>query len=117
LERGQGGEYVKSAQCRWILLQKAFQTLIFISSRFLLHYPKALFFRKEYRHDREKCTGCGICVAACPMDVIRLDESNGKAVVAYPDDCVACWGCESFCPVVAIDISPERGRGGMVSAF
>jgi NAD-dependent dihydropyrimidine dehydrogenase PreA subunit len=66
---------------------------------------------------REKCNGCGICVACCPMDVLRLDEEAGKAVVAYPDDCVACWGCESFCPVSAIDVSPERGRGRMVSAY
>ena len=67
--------------------------------------------------DREKCTGCGICVACCPMDVFRLDENIKKAFVAYPKDCVACWGCESFCPVGAIDVSPERGRGKMVSAY
>jgi NAD-dependent dihydropyrimidine dehydrogenase PreA subunit len=30
---------------------------------------------------------------------------------------VACWGCESFCPVNAIDVSPERGRGELVSPY
>ena len=30
--------------------------------------------------DQEKCTGCGICVACCPMDVLRIDEETGKVV-------------------------------------
>ena len=34
--------------------------------------------------DRDLCSGCGNCVAACPMDVFRMDETDGKAVVAYP---------------------------------
>ena len=59
----------------------------------------------------EKCTGCGICVACCPMDVLRMDETSGKAQVRYPDDCVACWGCESFCPQDCFDVGPERARG------
>jgi len=67
--------------------------------------------------DQAKCTGCGICVAACPMDVLRIDKDTSKARVAYPKDCVACWGCESFCPVNAIDVSPERGRGELVSPY
>ena len=66
---------------------------------------------------RDKCTGCGNCVACCPMDVLRLDEEDGKAVVTYPDDCIACWGCESFCPAGVFDVAPERGRGEMVSPY
>lgn len=65
----------------------------------------------------DECSGCGNCVAACPMDVFRMDEEEGRAVVRYPDDCVACWGCESFCPQGCIDISPERARGEMVSPY
>lgn len=51
------------------------------------------------------------------MDVFRLDEEAGKAVVAYPDDCIACWGCESFCPNGCLDISPERARGELVAPY
>ena len=36
--------------------------------------------------DPEECTGCGNCVAACPMDVLRMDEQAGKAKVQYPMD-------------------------------
>jgi NAD-dependent dihydropyrimidine dehydrogenase PreA subunit len=67
--------------------------------------------------DREKCIGCGICVACCPMDVLRLEKDSGKALVKYPLDCVACWTCESFCPEGCIDVSPERGRGEMVAPY
>jgi len=51
------------------------------------------------------------------MDVLRMDEADGKAVVAYPDDCVACWGCESFCPADVFDVAPDRGRGEMASPY
>lgn len=67
--------------------------------------------------NRDGCIGCGNCVAACPMDVFRLDEEDGLAVPRYAGDCIACWGCESFCPQACIDISPERARGEMVSPY
>jgi NAD-dependent dihydropyrimidine dehydrogenase PreA subunit len=69
------------------------------------------------RIDLEKCNGCGICISCCPMDVLRLDESTGKAKAKYPDDCVACWSCESFCPLGCIDVSPKRGGRGVVSPY
>jgi len=51
------------------------------------------------------------------MDVLRMDAKAKKAVVKYPKDCIACWGCESFCPQGCFDVSPERGRGEMVSPY
>jgi NAD-dependent dihydropyrimidine dehydrogenase PreA subunit len=59
--------------------------------------------------DQEICNGCGICFDCCPQDVFRMDEKSGKSLIKYPEDCVACWECESFCPVGCIEVSKERG--------
>ena len=53
----------------------------------------------------ELCNGCGICVNACPCDVIRMDEKRKKAIIRYPEDCMVCGLCLD-CPEKAIHISP-----------
>jgi len=58
--------------------------------------------------DNALCTGCGICVASCPMDVIRMDDKSKKAIIKYPDDCMLCQWCLLDCPQNAIRISPEK---------
>jgi NAD-dependent dihydropyrimidine dehydrogenase PreA subunit len=60
------------------------------------------------RIDSNLCTGCGICVNSCPMDVIRMDEKNKKAIISYPEDCMLCLYCELDCPEHAIYVSPAK---------
>ncbi len=60
------------------------------------------------RIDNDKCNGCRICVDACPMDVIRFDEENNKAVIKYATDCICCYNCEEDCPTGAIYVDPLR---------
>ena len=55
--------------------------------------------------NKTKCTGCGICVDLCNMDVLRLDTSNGKAYIAYHEDCMTCFECALNCPEDAIYVS------------
>ena len=55
--------------------------------------------------DHELCSGCGICVKSCPMDVIRMDEENKKAVIIYPQECMLCEFCVLDCPVEAVSVS------------
>lgn len=47
-----------------------------------------------------RCIGCGVCVQSCMNDVIRMKE--GKAVIAYQEDCSQCFACVMDCPREAI---------------
>lgn len=49
----------------------------------------------------DKCTGCGACKAACPLDCISMQESKDGFI--YPNinisKCVDCHKCEIACPI------------------
>lgn len=63
--------------------------------------------------DREKCVGCGRCVLACPMDVIRME--NGRAQAVYIQECMCCAACELECPAGALYVSPDKSEELFVS--
>ena len=52
--------------------------------------------------DRNLCTGCAKCIAACPTNA--LAQVEGKAALAYPALCTYCAACETICPVGAIEL-------------
>lgn len=47
----------------------------------------------------EKCTGCTVCVKACPFDAIRMMDK--KAVIDY-NKCTLCGACTEACKFKAI---------------
>ena len=65
--------------------------------------------------DPDLCTGCGICVYSCPMDVIRLDKEKKQATIKYPEDCMLCGWCLIDCPEGAVTITPDKKASLIVS--
>ncbi|UMZ72743.1 indolepyruvate ferredoxin oxidoreductase subunit alpha [Natranaerofaba carboxydovora] len=51
--------------------------------------------------DKEKCTGCGLCVEACPMDIIVLQDD---VAVVEEEECTDCGECVEECPEEAIEL-------------
>ena len=54
--------------------------------------------------DKEKCTGCGLCVKVCPFDAMHLVDEKAEANEA----CTLCGACVKVCPVDALTIERKR---------
>jgi Pyruvate/2-oxoacid:ferredoxin oxidoreductase delta subunit len=59
------------------------------------------------RIDKEKCTKCGACIKACPLDAAK-DRVNAKRL---PADCFSCARCLNVCPVDAIRYTSVLKKG------
>ena len=49
--------------------------------------------------DTTRCTGCGWCVAACPLHLLSLETEDWQkhAVVNHVECCTGCKKCEVRC--------------------
>lgn len=59
----------------------------------------------DIRVDREKCSGCGLCISVCPVRVFQMEK--GKSRVINRESCEACSACFRQCPEGAITHSAE----------
>ena len=59
----------------------------------------------EVAFDYEKCTGCTICIEACPADTLVMN--NDKRPEMKPkgeNECIFCGDCMAICPEGAISM-------------
>ena len=63
-------------------------------------------FRGKIALNREKCTGCQLCIKVCPTKAIEFipEEKKVKIVVAR---CCFCAQCSDICPVGALSMTDE----------
>ena len=56
------------------------------------------------------CTGCGLCVNACPKHILRLSDTslNQKGYtpveMTAPEECIGCAFCATMCPDCVITV-------------
>lgn len=57
--------------------------------------------------DRDRCTGCGMCLEVCPHAVLAMDDRRVR--IRNRDACMECGACARNCPVGAVSV--EAGVG------
>jgi len=74
--------------------------------------------RARIKINEDFCKGCGLCVAACPLHLIRL-ANRVSARGYYPAECIdsegkctGCGLCATMCPDVAIEVFRAKKTGG-----
>jgi 2-oxoglutarate ferredoxin oxidoreductase subunit gamma len=60
----------------------------------------------------ERCKGCHICIAKCPVAALSKGETLGVFATEIPEidleKCIACGNCYRFCPDAAISVTKDK---------
>lgn len=60
--------------------------------------------------NEESCKGCGLCITACPLKIVKMNEKKINASgyhpahVDEPEKCSGCANCALMCPDVCITV-------------
>jgi len=63
-------------------------------------------FRGKISLNRERCTGCQLCIKVCPTKAIEFLPEN-KKVKVFIARCCFCSQCVEICPVDALAMTDE----------
>ena len=65
-------------------------------------------FKGNIEIDRQRCKGCSVCIANCPMECIRLSKAVNSKGYRYAelanDACIGCASCATVCPDSVITV-------------
>lgn len=65
--------------------------------------------KQHVSRDDESCMHCGMCVAMCPVDALKVDPAS-RLVLFIEENCNACGMCTRICPVKAMQADTFLGR-------
>ena len=55
--------------------------------------------------DKDKCTGCEVCLNNCPVDAISIKKDKAEINM---DLCIRCGTCHEVCPQDAVRHDSEK---------
>ena len=63
--------------------------------------------------DEAKCTGCRLCVKACPAHALEMDGPKNVRMIGEFAACVACSDCVAICHTDAIALTRGMSYAGL----
>ncbi len=63
-------------------------------------------FRGKIQYDKEKCTGCQLCIKVCPSEAIEFKPEE-KKIKIYLARCTFCSQCNDVCSFNCLSMSNE----------
>jgi NAD-dependent dihydropyrimidine dehydrogenase PreA subunit len=76
---------------------------------------KELLYLKEVvtlKLDKEKCSGCGMCIMVCPHAVLSMNDQRVR--IEKTDACMECGACAMNCPTEALTVQAGVGCAAAV---
>lgn len=62
--------------------------------------------------DGEKCTGCGLCIKACPANAMVVEDKVARMRPVDEQECLLCGACAAICPTKAVELVEQAHFSG-----
>jgi polyferredoxin len=125
---GYGPGPLRDQELMWLITGNTFYYLSAVGLAFLMKDNRAFckylcpitailkltsrFSLLKIKGDKNRCTNCGVCVIACPMDINIVEYvTNGYRVLST--ECIFCLTCTTACPEDILNDSIGLDIGGI----